>query len=485
MPRSITQYRVFIGSPGGLNDEREKFRDSLEKCSAHHGIHKDVQFHPVGWEDTIGGAGRPQGLINEDLEQCDYAVFVLHDRWGSPTGSGHTSGTQEEWELAEKLYKANKIRNIALFFKAVDPGKLADPGDQLKQVLAFKKAIEDEKRYLFKQYATLDEFVHTLDGHLAGWLKDHDRPSSGLSVSDPTTTPAAAGKSTIIAPSFDYWIAEATKDNDTDKADHISSLFCASKAIDAASSDIEWAKAKNIWGTAQFRLGKQDEAMSAFTAIEERFLSSVDADRRYWCARALANKGVTLGALGRKDDAVAVYNDLLARFGAATELPMREEVARALCNKGISLGALRRYDDAITVFDDLLARFGMATEARLREQVAKALVSKGAALNALGRKDDAIAVYDHFLARFGAPTEVALREQVARALCNKGIALGALDRNEDAIAVYDDLLARFGAATESPLRAQVARAQRLKDLKDMQSKFPKQSHQPRQRRDAQ
>jgi len=71
-------------------------------------------FHPVGWEDTIGGVGRPQEQINEDLKHCDYAVFVLHDRWGSPTGSGHTSGTEEEWALAEELYKATKIRNITL-----------------------------------------------------------------------------------------------------------------------------------------------------------------------------------------------------------------------------------------------------------------------------------------------------------------------------------------------------------------------------------
>jgi hypothetical protein len=139
VPKTITQYNVFIGSPGGLDEERRKFRADLEKCSLLHGDGRDVRFHPVGWEDTIGGVGRPQELINEDLRLCDFAVFVLHDRWGSPTGSGHTSGTAEEWALAEELYKANKIRNIALLFKKVDSGKLGDPGDQLKPVLEFKK----------------------------------------------------------------------------------------------------------------------------------------------------------------------------------------------------------------------------------------------------------------------------------------------------------------------------------------------------------
>ena len=458
MPRSITQYRVFIGSPGGLKDERLKFRAALEKCSAHYGIHKDVQFHPVCWEDRIGGGGRPQEQINEDLKTCDYAVFVLHDRWGSPTGNGHTSGTQEEWALAEELYKAGKIRNIALFFKAVDPGKLADPGDQLKQVLAFKKTIEDEKRYLFKQYAALDEFVDTVDGHLAGWLRDHDRPVSGLSVTDPTATTPAAGKSTIAAPGFDYWIAEAIKGVDGDNADHISALVFASKAIDAARSDIEWAKAKNTWGAAQSGLGKQDEAMSAFTAIEKRFLLSLDGDRRYWRAMALFNKGVALGALGRNDDAIAVYDDLLARFGTATELPLREQVAMALVNKGAALGALSRHDDAIAVYDDLIARFGSATELPLREPVASALYNKGVALGLLGRNADEIAVYDDLLARFGSATELPVREQIAKALYNKGVRLGALGRNADEIAVYDDLLARFGSATELPVREQIAKA---------------------------
>lgn len=88
MPKTITQYNVFIGSPGGLGEERRRFKALLDKYSAYHASAKDVRFHPVGWEDTVGGVGRPQALINEDLKQCDYAVFVLHDRWGSSTGSG-------------------------------------------------------------------------------------------------------------------------------------------------------------------------------------------------------------------------------------------------------------------------------------------------------------------------------------------------------------------------------------------------------------
>jgi hypothetical protein len=180
VPKVLTQYRVFIGSPGGLDDERECFRNTLEKFSVLHAEPQSVLFHPVGWEDTPGGVGRPQALINEDLKQCDYVVFALHDRWGSPTGGGYASGIAEEWALAEELYRDNKVRNIALFFKKVDSRQLRDPGKQLEQVLVFKKRIEEARQHFFEQYERIEQFADALERHLARWLRDHVSKPSGL-----------------------------------------------------------------------------------------------------------------------------------------------------------------------------------------------------------------------------------------------------------------------------------------------------------------
>jgi len=375
VPRLLTQYRVFIGSPGGLDEERKCFRYKLEKYTEMHSEPRNVAFHPVGWEETIGGAGRPQELINEDLRQCDYAVFVLHDRWGSPTGGAYTSGVEEEWALAEELYKANKVRNIALFFKKVDPRQLRDPGKQLEPVLAFKKRIEEEKRYLFRHYETVDQFVEALEAHLSRWLRDHEGAATGLSPSGSPTTGTIIGTADAslsdAPPSFGYWITEANRRLEPDTLDHPAALFCAKQATEAARSDTEWARAMNAVGVAQFHLGKVDEAIAAFTTIAERFSTSIETERRYWQAMALVNKGITLGALDRSEDAIAVYDDLIARFGTATEPALRERVAMALFNKGVRLGALDRSEDAIAVYDDLIARFGTATEPALREQVGK------------------------------------------------------------------------------------------------------------------
>ncbi|MCX7381399.1 MAG: DUF4062 domain-containing protein [Alphaproteobacteria bacterium] len=468
MPRPLTQYRVFIASPGGLEEERKCFRHVLETFTRRHSEPRGVVFQPVGWEDTLGGAGRPQELINKDLSECDYAVFMLHDRWGSPTGSGHSSGVEEEWTLSEDLYKANKIRNIAAFFKTVDARQMRDPGEQLKAVLAFKKRIETEKRYLFKQYDTISDFSGTIEEHLSRWLRDHEATpallSTGVAVPASRAADAPSPSPPVAPPGFQYWITEARRLSEAADPDQYAVLFCSGKALDAAGNDLEWAQATNMSGVAQFHLGKLDAAFLAFSRIAERTSGSDAEAGRLWLATTLYNKGITFGALGRSEDEIATYDDLLARFGAATEPALREQVAMALRSKGVSLGTLGRSEDEIATYDDLLARFGEAAEPALRDQIAKALVNKGFRLGAVGRNDDAIASYDDLLARFGAATEPALREEVAKALYNKGVMLGALGRGEDAIAAYDDLLAKFDAATESALRELVAKALRNKGV---------------------
>jgi hypothetical protein len=158
-------------------------------------------------------------LINEDLRQCDYAVFVWHDRWGSPTGNGTMVGTEEEWNLAEELYKTGEVRNIAVFFKNVDERQLRDPGEQLKQVLAHKKNIADGKRYLFKSYDQLDAFRDELRKHLAQWLRDHEKSADRTAKGDFAAPASPKIMSSVPPPAmaeapppnFRFWIEETNR----------------------------------------------------------------------------------------------------------------------------------------------------------------------------------------------------------------------------------------------------------------------------------
>jgi Domain of unknown function (DUF4062) len=274
------QYRIFIGSPGGLDQERECFRSKLKNYTDLNTEPRGVLFHPVGWEGTLGGVGRPQERINEGLKRCDYAVFVFHDRWGSPSGEDDKSRTEAELALAEELYKANKLRNIVILFKKVNPRQMQDPGDQLKKVLEFKKRIEQEEKYLYTEYNDTEQFSEILEAHLAKWLKDHDDVGSTLNDNPfvAVETIASGAVLPVVAPNFSYWMNEAKTLSEAPDPDYASVLFCARKATNAARSDVEWAQGANMEGIALFHLGKPDEAIATFSAITERMAVATDRD---------------------------------------------------------------------------------------------------------------------------------------------------------------------------------------------------------------
>jgi hypothetical protein len=107
MPKSIIQYRVFIASPGGLDEERRAFK-TVDEYSKREARPRGVLFEPFGWEDTLPGRGRPQHLINADIEQSDYVVFILHDRWGSPTGSGTRQASKKNGSLRKDSMRKSR-----------------------------------------------------------------------------------------------------------------------------------------------------------------------------------------------------------------------------------------------------------------------------------------------------------------------------------------------------------------------------------------
>jgi hypothetical protein len=66
------------------------------------------------------------------------------------------------------------MRDIVVFFRAVDVRMLSDPGVQLQKVLDFKKKLEEEKRLLFYTYDEISLVEKRLRYHLAQWVRDHE-----------------------------------------------------------------------------------------------------------------------------------------------------------------------------------------------------------------------------------------------------------------------------------------------------------------------
>ncbi len=83
MQENLRLIRVFIGSPGGLEEERQAAHDVVKEINQHNSDHWGSLFKLMGWEEAIPGYRRAQDKINEDLDRCDYFIGVMWDKWGS------------------------------------------------------------------------------------------------------------------------------------------------------------------------------------------------------------------------------------------------------------------------------------------------------------------------------------------------------------------------------------------------------------------
>ena len=156
MPRThpLNVLHVFLASPSDLEDERKMTKEIVDRINST--IRESSwTVELLGWEDRLPGYGRPQAQINEDVDACDLFLGVLWRRWGSPTGE-FTSGFEEEFERAVNRRPESDSPEIWIYFKRVDD--TSDPGEQLRQVLAFRGRLEQRRELLYREFSTTSEW---------------------------------------------------------------------------------------------------------------------------------------------------------------------------------------------------------------------------------------------------------------------------------------------------------------------------------------
>ena len=205
MSENVRIVRVFIASPGGLEDERRVAQEVIEEVNRESSEHWGCLFKLVGWEDTIPGFQRPQSLINVDLDKCQYFIGVLWNRWGTKPDldeSGFTSGFQEEFSRARCLNAAGSMKDIALYFKVVNVPDGLEPGQEIKKVKEFRKQCIDEKRIFFKDFVETSEFRGLVRSKIVeiGWheSKLHAPQELGNSEAE-QSPPESAGNNVPVA----------------------------------------------------------------------------------------------------------------------------------------------------------------------------------------------------------------------------------------------------------------------------------------------
>jgi hypothetical protein len=73
---------VFLASPSDLSHERKIAREVVDKINRIVSQPLGWQIDLRGWEDTLPGSGRPQKLINRDIEKLNLQLSgCVSRRW--------------------------------------------------------------------------------------------------------------------------------------------------------------------------------------------------------------------------------------------------------------------------------------------------------------------------------------------------------------------------------------------------------------------
>ena len=314
--------KIFIGSPGDLGEERKAFRKVVERVNKIKARSMCIHLEPVGWEDTLPGKGRPQGLINKDVVSADLVLLLLWKRWGTPTGE-YSSGFEEEYEVARE----NNIQ-IWFHFKNIPNDMLADPGKQLRKVIDFRDRIERERQYLYKPYRNAKTWKKMLEEDLCRWLDDLDPVlQTGANVRDlqrqneELMKALEKSKATIDTAAVDM-VIEARELADNGQITRAWEIFARVEAMSGSLYSI------NNYGMFLERIGLLDEAEEKLKAV----VSAAEvAEDKVWTAIGYGNLGNVYLTRGDLDKAEKMY---LKSQEINKELGRKEENASLYGNLG-------------------------------------------------------------------------------------------------------------------------------------------------------
>lgn len=181
--------RVFIASPGGLEDLRREFKRLIDQLNAGFGDGANVIFEALGWENTVSPVGRRvQSEINKDVATCDVFFLVMDKFWGrgSKTAVMHPvaclpelaklrrSNTMEEFSLAMSRWESIARPLVFPIIKKLPADANRDAGPELRCILRLRRAFERSGKVLWHEWTTMAEFR----GHADRILRRVARPSN-------------------------------------------------------------------------------------------------------------------------------------------------------------------------------------------------------------------------------------------------------------------------------------------------------------------
>ncbi|MCH8805888.1 MAG: pentapeptide repeat-containing protein [Planctomycetes bacterium] len=165
MPYRATVFRIVVGSPSDVAEERLAVRDTIYSWNDNNSQRFGAVMLPVLWEtsSTPEIGDRPQAIINRQIiDDGHILVCLFWTRIGTPTGEAQ-SGTIEEIERFAKSGKPVMIYFCTRAFPhSIDL-------DQLRRLRAFQDDIR--RRGLVDDFAKTSDLVQKLQRHLSSTLE--------------------------------------------------------------------------------------------------------------------------------------------------------------------------------------------------------------------------------------------------------------------------------------------------------------------------
>jgi hypothetical protein len=189
-----TFFKIFLASPGDLEEERKVAQRVAQDLSDAMGASEQICVEILNWERVPPGGDRPQDRINRLVDQCDLFLGLLGNRWGQETGiPEYTSGFQEEWERAKARRSKSGQPEIWLMLRKIDDGHLSDPGPQLRKVMQFRKRLVKKKECFFREFVNPEDLERQLRNYLTKYLLSFSRQVRP-EPSQATTSPRSASE---------------------------------------------------------------------------------------------------------------------------------------------------------------------------------------------------------------------------------------------------------------------------------------------------
>lgn len=165
MAKSVTLYKIFLASPGDMQEERTTVAGIVNEINDNS---SEIKLELVKWEThTFPGFGVDAQDVINDQTGDDYDIFIglMWKRFGTPTGRAG-SGTEEEFNNAyEKHFNTPGSVQIMFYFKTAPiPFEEINP-EQISKINSFKKKLGDVGGYYW-QYSEVIQLERQLRVHL-------------------------------------------------------------------------------------------------------------------------------------------------------------------------------------------------------------------------------------------------------------------------------------------------------------------------------